>query len=48
MRVEPDKMDAQTIAVKRKKAIKTALILGAVAVGFFSWAIYIVIKHASL
>ncbi|TDR20569.1 hypothetical protein [Marinicella litoralis] len=31
---------------QRKAARKTALILGAVALGFFAWSVYIVITHA--
>ncbi len=31
---------------QRKAARKTALILAAVALGFFAWSVYIVINHA--
>lgn len=30
----------------RKAAVKTAVILAAVAVGFFAWSVYIVMSHA--
>ena len=31
---------------QRKAARKTAMILAAVALGFFAWSVYIVINHA--
>ena len=40
-------VDEQKLKEQRKAAVKTAVILAVVALGFFSWAVYIVVSHAT-
>ncbi len=46
-RVQPDSVTDKQTVQNRKSAKKTALILGAVALGFFIWSVFIVMKHAA-
>jgi hypothetical protein len=39
--------EEKRIQDQRKAARKTAVVLAVVALGFFSWAVYIVVKHAT-
>jgi len=40
-------LDDKQIQEQRKAARKTALVLALVALGFFSWAVYTVVTHAT-
>jgi|GEM_PF-2446017 len=46
-RVKPESVTQEQTTKNRKKAQKTAFILAAVALGFFVWSVFIVMKHAA-
>jgi len=39
--------DDKQIKKNRKAAMKTAIVLGVVAFGFFAWSLYVVVSHAT-
>lgn len=46
-KTQSDSINNGQAGQNRKAARKTALILAAVALGFFAWSVYIVVGHAT-
>ena len=46
-KVQPEPLTQAQTADNRKAAKKTAIILGVVALGFFIWSVFIVLRHAN-